>query len=218
MATEKKKIERITLKGVIKYHHLIKPNTKFNKDGTFSVDILVDPATADGKAMLANLKKRADDVFAAEVKKAPKTNKFKVHYPFSKELDKDEKETGMYVVRAKTNAKNKDGAARLIPLFDAKNAPITTPPRLGRGSLVNVNVTPAAMSMDATKIHGLTLYLNAVQIKELVEYAGQDASSFGFEADEGGWSSEGGSTESDAPFEDGTTPDAAADAGADADF
>lgn len=178
--------------GTIKYSNLIKPNTKFNPDGEYSIDLLLE----DASEFEARLKALAEDarktlMASAQDGKAQKAiEKAELHYPLKPEEDEDGNETGKSILKAKKKLKGakKDGTAfeTRVLLFDAEGKEIKGDPKAGRGSKVRVAVTVAPFFSASTKKVGITLWLEAVQIVELIEYgAGGSASSFGFTKEDG---------------------------------
>ena len=103
-----------------------------------------------------------------------------------------EKETGNIVFRFKT--KNKPA------LFDSDGKPLHNINVFG-GSQIKVSATAAPYS--AAGNNGITLYLNAVQIIELVSGSGGDSGGFGFTAEEG-YKHSG---ETDQPKDEGSSND-----------
>lgn len=199
--SETKKRERLTTPRVtLSYSNLLKPNTRFAKSdeaGTYDATLVLSPKTnPEHKAFLADLKKRTDEAAAAQIQADPKLKKYEVTYPYKAEENEQGDETGNYTVRTKTSAKNSDGTTRTVPLFDAAGQPITSAPRIGRGSEVRVSFNPKGYAMANGRKLGLTLYLSAVQILKLVEYTGGGSGSYGFKAEEG-WTAGGDDFESD---------------------
>jgi hypothetical protein len=152
----------ITPLGTAKFPWLTKADTKFNPDGVYKTDLIL--SSDEAKPIATALKEH----FA---KHYPKT---KGKMPYAKEKDADGKETGDYVFKFKT--KNKPA------LFDGAGKPIQNVNVFG-GSKIIVSATAAPYSTGGNT--GVTLYLNAVQVVELVSgdsNGGQQ--SFGFVAQE----------------------------------
>lgn len=91
-------------------------------------------------------------------------------------------EDGVVIFNLKTRTEYADGKEKVIRLFDHKAKPLTLPEgvRVGNGSrgkaagiMAIYDAGPAA--------RGVTLYLDAVQVTKLVEYAGGET---GFEVEE----------------------------------
>ena len=146
--------------GVARFPWLTKADTKFNPEGVYKTDLIL--SSEDAKAIATELK-----------------GLFKKHYPdgkgrmpYSKEKGEDGKETGNVIFKFK----NKPA------LFDAKGKPIQNTNVYG-GSKIKVSGTAAAYSAAGNL--GVTLYLNAVQVIELVTGDSGGQQSFGFVAEEG---------------------------------
>lgn len=118
--------------------------------------------------------------------------------------------------KTKSTFKTKSGDVmnRVIPIFDVHGKPLPKSVDVGHGSIVKVcySVCPFWKS---SKVKGLTLILNAVQVIELVERGKADFSSYGFEVEENGYSAPDESEvgEDEIPFKD--APAAPVDEGAD---
>lgn len=175
-----KYVKLVTPKGVAKYPWLTKADTKFNPDGVYKTDLLL--SSEEAKPLAAKIK----DMFAKHFPKG------KGKMPYFKELDDQEKETGNIVFRFKT--KNKPA------LFDSDGKPLHNINVFG-GSQIKVSATAAPYS--AAGNNGITLYLNAVQIIELVSGSGGDSGGFGFTAEEG-YKHSG---ETDQPKDEGSSND-----------
>jgi hypothetical protein len=93
--------------------------------------------------------------------------------PWQSVKDKDGKETGEFTLYAFS------GADRKPPVFDAKNRKLPDGVAVGGGSQVKVNVTINAYDGFGG---GYNLYINAVQVVELVEKGGASSP---FEATDG---------------------------------
>ncbi len=157
-----KYMKLVTPKGVAKYPWLTKADTKFNPDGVYKTDLLL--SSEEAKPLAKQLKEFYDKHF----------NNKKGKMPYFKEVDDNDKETGNVVFRFKT--KNKPA------LFDSDGKPMQNVNVFG-GSQVKVSATAAPYSAAGNQ--GITLYLNAVQIIELVSGSGGDSGGFGFTAEEG---------------------------------
>lgn len=118
--------------------------------------------------------------------------------------------------KTKSTYKTKSGDVmnRVIPIFDAKGKPLPKNIDVGHGSVVRVNYSICPF-WKSRKIKGLTLILNAVQVLELVERGKAGFGSFGFQAEENGYSAPDEEVgEDEIPFKD--APNAAqVDEGAD---
>lgn len=94
--------------------------------------------------------------------------------PIKRELDIDDKPTGRYYVTFKTGEKFKP------PVFDRYGIAIPDTILVGNESKVRVSYTPVEYTAFGG---GIALYLNAVQVVELVEYRASTADAYGFEVE-----------------------------------
>lgn len=158
--------------GIAKWPWLTKADTKFDAAGVYKTDLLL--SSSDTKSIASQLK-------AFYEKHFPNT---KGKMPYKKEVDDTGKETGDYIFKFKT--KNKPA------VFDASGKPMKDVNVFG-GSKIKVSGTASPYSAAGNK--GITLYLNAVQVIDLVTGDTGSSSSFGFNAEEG-YTHQAGETES----------------------
>jgi hypothetical protein len=206
MAEKKAKLPRFTTpKGIAKYPWLSRPDTQFNADGVFKVNLLI-PA-AEASELCAALDSAADEavVLARAAAKSPAIAKtIKRAEPYGPALDDQGEDTGNIEFKFKMNAKVtfKDGTVKpMKPLFyDAKQKQLLICPNVYGGSVLKVNFTAAPYYAAVSKTAGISLRINAIQIVELVTGGGGSATGFGFAEEADGF--------------DGSTLDAPAEAGA----
>jgi hypothetical protein len=147
----------VTPKGVAQYPWLTKPDTKFSEEGVFKVSLAIPEGEAKGFA------KACQDAFVAEYGQQKLA---KAHMPFKKD------ENGNIVFSFKSKLKPR--------LYDAAGKPIKEDVSVGGGSTIKVSGAFGPYNKGANT--GVALYLNAVQIIDLVEF-----SSSPFGAEEGGF-------------------------------
>jgi hypothetical protein len=172
MATDR--LERATTpKGVAMYPWLTKPDTKWSVEGVYKMSLSVANDDKEALALCDKIRDLYTDEFGNK-------KMAKAIMPF-----KDDGE-GNIVFSFKSKKKPN--------LFNAKGNPVknTEDLKIGGGSIVKVNcsINPYDKGINT----GVALYLNAVQIIELVEFKSKSA--FG---DEGGSFTDEGSDEDDAP-------------------
>lgn len=192
MAKEKKRKRFTSPKGVAKYPWLSLPSTAFNKN-EYKTGLLLKAEDETTEKFLAFLDGLVEESYTEAVNtlkkdgKAAAAKQVKRRYPYKDELDKDTgEETGFIELNFSTQAVSKDGKPRKMRLFDAKGESISPDDvKVAGGSVIKVNFTPSNYYMAASKEAGVKLYLNAVQIIDLVEFGGGSASDFGFEEEEG---------------------------------
>ena len=178
-----RKNERITTPvGVAQWPRLNEPDTKFNKDGVYSVGLRLSAEDAQPIVeMLTN-------ALAAHVDKLEKEKK-KVsggRLPSTDVVDQDSNPTGEVEFRFKLNAIGMSGGDRWEQrpaLFDSNGKPITE--TIGGGSKIKIGaeVIPYHTSIAGA---GISLRLKAVQVIELVEYTkGDSFDSWSFSKEKG---------------------------------
>jgi hypothetical protein len=176
----KQNIVRLTSpQGTAVYPKIEKPDTKFNADGLYSIDL--DLPGGDAQELIGKLTKIADDAYAAECKAKGKKSLKRSDMPW--------KETEDGKTRFKFKLKAKGGSGEKMwdqkpALFDAKGNPVKDL-NVGSGSTVKVafDVVPYFTAMVG---QGISLRLRAVQVIELRQYiAGDNFDAFGFKATDG---------------------------------
>jgi hypothetical protein len=202
MSATKKKFTRITSPlGTAIYPRLTQPDTKFDKDGVYSVDLELDPNATETKEFIASIKKVADESYKStcETKGGKKL----------KRADVPIKETDEGTIRIKFKLKAKAGNeekswSQKPALFDSTGQAINTPPNIGSGSRIKVafEIVPFFTAMVGA---GVSLRLKAVQIVELREYTpGGNFDAYGFKADPNGFVAAQSSEQASETSEDGS--------------
>jgi hypothetical protein len=193
MSAPRKKFVRITSPlGTAIYPRLTTPDTKFDKDGVYSVELELDPKDKVAKEFVASLNKAADDAYAAECESRGGKKLKRSAMPI-KETDE-----GMIRIKFKLKAKagNEEKSWEQKPvIFDSAGTAMQTPPNVGSGSKVKVafEVVPFFTAMVGA---GISLRMKAVQIVELREYVpGDNFDAYGFKADPKGFVSSASSND-----------------------
>lgn len=180
-----------TPKGLALFPQIVTPDTKFNPEGDYHIDILIDPEKAGKMAMeLENIR----DNFMEENEDVQKA-KAKSKKPLLLADVYEETDEGLYKFKFKQKAKIKTKDGKVIevkiPVFDSFAKPVNTKNlNMGNKSEIKVCFEAVPYFMPATRTVGLSLRLNAVQLIKLVEYGGQSAESYGFGEEYGGYSYE----------------------------
>jgi hypothetical protein len=168
MANGNKPQRMVTPVGEAKWPHLNKPKPPFEGRGPakYQVDVVFDPRTSpEWKAWATEFKAR----FNALAKKSPD------NFPIKKELDENDQETGRFYFTAKTGEQFKPFVC------DRYGKPIPEDVNVGNGSQVRLSYIENVYEGFGG---GINLYLNAVQVIELVAYQGKNAAAYGFEVEE----------------------------------
>ena len=213
-------IKGISPRNVASWPRLHEPDTKFKKEGEYSIKLRLSGAAA--AELNAVVEQAHEDAYEAN-KKAIAEAKAKEKNPKKraeikeradlpcKELYENDEPTGEYEFNFKMKASGvsqKTGKpwTRKPGVFNAKGKPLNEAEKakVGGGSVVKVSyeITPF---YTAALGAGVSLRLEAVQVLELKSFQARDASAFGFGVEEGyDGEDEGGN---DSGFQDETGGD-----------
>ncbi len=167
----------VTPVGRTMWASIIEPNTKFDAEGKYMMDMLFEPEqVVEVKASLESLLSS----FVEEKKKELKANKGqKVRY-----ADKTFRALGDVMLRSKQYTKTFDGAPQKIRLADSTGKVLHGFNKaVGNGSKVRAKLYPKPYYMASSNTFGISMLINAVQIIDLVEYEAGG----GFDSVEGGF-------------------------------
>lgn len=155
---------------------LVKPSTKYNKEGVYSTDFLI--SKEEGEKLVQKIKEIRTDQF----KKYGKGTKVaEIGCKPYEIVDKDTGEAtpdpeGRYVLKASCKAYIRDGKPTNKPqLINAKKQPVKNI-SIGAGTIARLGLTLSGYSIAGKT--GVSFKLGLVQIIDLVEYQG------GFSLDE----------------------------------
>jgi len=169
----------LTPVGFAKWAHVHTPKAPFTeKDGKskgdpkYMIDVCFSADDPEWKKWAGDLKARLIALPAQMDKHT--SSPIAKQMPIKRELDVDDQPTGRYYVTFKTGEKFKP------PVFDKFGIAIPETVLVGNESKVRVSYTPAEYTAFGG---GIALYLNAVQVVELVEYRAFTADAYGFEVE-----------------------------------
>lgn len=183
----KNNIRFTTPTGFAQYPYLNSPDTKFNPEGDYRVNLLLpeDDKTKELidklGAVLIKFMETSDDVKRAQSQRKTVTKGDIVTY--------DEEGNVIFKFKQKAVIHTKGGKDLKvnIPIFDSKGKPCKNA-LIGSESKIKVNFSVFPYYMPTTKTCGLSLRPVAVQVIELVEpQASGTAESYGFGEEEGGF-------------------------------
>jgi len=185
MSAPRKKFVRITSPlGTAIYPRLTQPDTKFDKDGVYSVDLELDPMDKAASSFIDSLKKASDEAYRDECEKKGGKKLKRCDLPI-KETE-DGKVRIKFKLKAKAGNEEKSWEQKPV-IFDSAGTAMQTPPNVGSGSRIKVafEVVPFFTAMVGA---GISLRMKAVQILELKEYTpGDNFDAYGFKADPKGF-------------------------------
>lgn len=177
-------IRLTTPKGYAQYPYLKDPDTKFNPDGDYKVNLAMDDNEATGK-LIAKLQETLEDFYNSneEVAKAVAKGR-KVIMSDIYENDEEGRIVLKFKQKAKITKKNGEKINIKLPQFDSRGNP-TEAANIGRDSVIKVNFSVRPYYLPTTKTCGLSLRPVAIQVIQLNEFSGGGtAESYGF-SDEG---------------------------------
>lgn len=219
MASKKDTFKKfVTPFGSASYACVTEARNKFeSEEKEFRCNIIFE--NEEAVAPLAAALKAAADTHlklaiadAADKKTANKLGKLEYNNPFKPEEDEDGEDTGRIVLKITRNEKTKAGNENRVDVFDSKRNPIGAGTLIGNGSIIRLAFTAYGYAATGLGHYGMSRMLDAVQVKELVEYTAggpRTATEHGFD------SVDGDVIGADSAAFDGDNDDAPADDGSD---
>lgn len=202
-----KNVTLVTPVGIAQYPWLNKPDTHFNENGVYHVDMIFN-SQDEVQEFIDKACAVRDAYFEELCEKDPKKKRF-IKTDIGEELDDGEG----FKLKFKANASfvGKDGnvVKVKIPLFDGAGKPCPKA-KVGSGSSIRVSCQVVPYANPASKTVGVSFRLQGVQVVQIVEWGGQSASSLGFGAVEGGYSYDESEYEDD--YEEETSAEEAVEA------
>jgi hypothetical protein len=195
MATKRKKVLVVTPIGAGVWPHLHSPDTKFDKDGVYRVQLAYDADSDEAQALVKQIDAWVTTAITEENKrlvedgkKAKAPHLFKrADLPYKMELNDEGEETGRMLFNFKLKAKGKtrEGEVfeRRVALYMKGGAPLPKDKKIGGGSKLQVSYEPNPFFTGGLGA-GVSLRMEAVMVHELVEWAQRDASGYGFDMDD----------------------------------
>ena len=174
----------VTPAGQAIWPKLSQPETKFDADGVYETSLRLDAET--GQKFLSMLEEKLEEHHAEENKRqGEQVKKGSISY---KNVEVDGVATGeldfKFKMKALAGKKGQQWSQR-PKLVDAKGTPID-PDKVSVGSGSKIKISYSIYPYYSAMVGaGLSLQLRAVQIIDLVEYAGSDGKSLGFTEEEG---------------------------------
>lgn len=170
------------IEGTAMWAKVFEPDTKFNPDGDYSINIQMP--VADSVKMSEKLESLVQAKFNEAVKEDPRLKNQLTTRPVCQPVfDRDTgDDTGNveFKFKLKAKIKKRDGTMfeQAPTVFDSKVKPMDKSTLIGNGSRVKVAFEPITYVMPATKQVGVSLRLKAVQVLDLVEYGTSSTSVF----------------------------------------
>jgi hypothetical protein len=202
MSTFKKYPKFLTPRGVAIFPKLHAPDTKWKKEGEYTVKLRLDPEAPGVGEFRAQLEAELAKFVEEKSRELPpaKRKTLKQRPVFQTELNDEGEETGFVIIKASMRASGvskKDGLpwTRKPSIFDAKGNKLSNVPRIGGGSELKLAGEIGTYYNPKDNEAGVTLYLSAAQVLVLREFgSGSSASDYGFGTEEGFAAEESGET------------------------
>ena len=174
----------VTPKGASEWAYLFSPDTKFDADGAYRLNLKVPADKA--AALCATLDDLVEEQWQKVIEEQPKLkNKLQKVSPYEEDLNDNGDPTGDLVFKFKQKARVTARSGKVYEIkpkvFDAKGKPITQAINLGNGSIVKVAFEPSPYFVAATKSVGVSLRGFDVQVIKIEEYGSGSSSVFGQE-------------------------------------
>lgn len=170
------------IQGTAMWAKVFEPDTKFNPDGDYSINIQMP--VADAADMSEQLDQIVQAKFNEAIKEDPRLKNTLTTQPVCQTVyDRDTgDDTGNVEFKFKLKAKvrKRDGSTyeQAPAVLDSKKVPMSKDTLVGNGSKVKVAFEPIPYVMPSTKKAGVSLRLKAVQVIDLVEYGNSATSVF----------------------------------------
>jgi hypothetical protein len=174
--------------GTAKWPYLIEPDTKFNADGEYRIELVLD-AGDEAEALFASISAFRDKA-AAEYKKLGGGKAVKIAPTFPVVRNEDGSVSVKAKLKAKVTSKSGRSWEQRPAIFDAKGNPIKSEIRIGSGSRVRLSIELSPFNSPAIGGCGVSVRLRGVQVIEIREPKATSASDFGFGAEETGFVTE----------------------------
>ena len=180
-------IRLTTPKGYAQYPYLLEPDTKFNPEGDYKVNLAMEDDETT-KKLIDKLTSILEEFYAedGEVAKAIAKGR-KVTLADIYDVDEEGRIILKFKQRAKITSKIGKKIDVKIPQFDSHGKPLADGAgvNIGRDSVIKVNFSVVPYYMPTTKTCGLTLRPVAVQIIKLNEFTGATSAEYCGFSDEG---------------------------------
>lgn len=186
----------VTPKGQAQWCKIVEPEYTFDAGGTLSSNIVYDSLESEGvPELVAKLEALRDDAFnqisaklpPAKAKTLVKAEVYKMELTrFDKETGEGGEETGRVVFNMKlkdVDGKKAAGKPHTIEVRDASRKIVNNVPLIGNGSTIRLKGFAVPYHMASSNTVGVSIYWNALQLIELVEFSKD--STGGFDEEEG---------------------------------
>ena len=180
---KKKHVTVTSPEGIARYPWLNEPDTKFDADGVYKVELVIPKDEA--QTFIGTIQDVADKAMEEFQSDNPRKKLKTAPLPIKDHVDDDGNETGDVAIKFKLKAIGGSGAntwEQRPVLFDSKLRPMTE--NIGGGSNIRVGCEVVPYNSPTIGV-GVTLRLKSVQCLNLIEYGGAGADAWEFDTVEG---------------------------------
>lgn len=155
-----------TPKAPTSYMYLLKPDTKYKKDGEYSVTIVLDPEkNPEHKQFMDDLTKKTQEVFDRNVKKIKRgAEEFRLKPLFKAEYDDKDQKTGRFSIKFSTT--------RPYALFGPKASdgqiPKDSLKKIWSGSTCRISAQLKEHVDTSKKTIGFVMYFDKIQFIDIL--------------------------------------------------
>lgn len=184
---KRKNVELLTPVGTARYPHLNEPDRRFNDDGVFSCDLILE-ANGETEAFMEKIMYEWTEAAEYAKDQAGKANAKAANPPWAEEEDDEGGMTGRIILKTKlkhiVRPRNSTPWKKKVHIVDSQKNPMGE--KVGPGSQLRLKIAVRGWFMP-TNGAGASLDLIAAQVFELKQGGG---ATDGFDAVEDGFTSE----------------------------
>ena len=174
------------------FMYLLKPDTKYKADGSYSVTLVLDPTNAEHKAFMDKINGMSQEVFDRRIKNIKREREdyrlkklFKVEYARLSEEDKakglDPQPTGKMTLKVSTSKP----FALYGPKATDGQVSKETLKNIWSGSTCKVNILLKEHEDSSKKTLGFVVYFDKIQFIDILKGSGNNSGSNPFSDEEG---------------------------------
>jgi hypothetical protein len=175
----------VTPKGIAVWPKLNTPDFKFNPDGEYTVKLKI--SAEESQPLIKQLEELRDTYLTNAIKENPKVAKYLIAPIYEEESDDQENLTGFNIFKFKQKAKitTKKGEVieKRVAIYDSNKTPTTS--TVTGGSTLRVAGSVFGYAMPSSRMVGLSLRPEAVQIITLASAGGGEAAATMFDKEDG---------------------------------
>tara|TARA_R110000868_G_scaffold122806_3_gene325641 strand:- start:2027 stop:2626 length:600 start_codon:yes stop_codon:yes gene_type:complete len=175
----------VTPHGIAVWPKLNTPDFKWNPDGEYTVKLKI--SAEESQPLIKQLEELRDTYLATAIKEDPKVAKYQMAPLYEEEADDQDNLTGFNIFKFKQKAKitTRKGEVieKRVAIYDSNKTPTTS--TVTGGSTLRVAGSVFGYAMPSSRMVGLSLRPEAVQIITLASAGGGEAAATMFDKEDG---------------------------------